>query len=138
MDVRGWHRATVLAAVAALVLAGCTLVGQDCCTHPPTGAPGGMSEDAAIAAARRLAPTSTAEPTVIWAQIEHDPFAQHGANDARLVWEVRLQGPFAVAPCPSGFLDAPPSLGSKACVDGDSGLIVVLDYYSGAFIGWTH
>jgi len=79
-------RVTVGLAVAGWVLAGCSLVGQGCgstlgtpaCTHAPTGPPGGISKDAAIAAARRLAPAAGPELAVVWAAVEHDPFAPQG------------------------------------------------------------
>ncbi len=109
-----------------------------CATLPLTGPPGGLSHDAAIAAAKRYAPTSSADPAVIWAHVESDPFASPGTSEERLVWEVRLQGPFAASPCPSGFEEYPASPSDKACLDGDSGIVVVLDYYSGAWLGWTH
>ena len=138
-------RVTVGLVVAGWVLAGCSLVGQGCgstlgtpaCTHAPTGPPGGMSKDAAIAAARRLAPAAGAELAVVWAAVEHDPFAPQG--DVRWAWMVRLTGVFAAPPCPTQDPDAAsrPNA-SVACVDGDGGLDVVLDYYTGAFVGWTN
>jgi len=129
------------AAVAATASPAATPTSVPSCAcgpSGPSGPPGGLPSDAAIAAAQRLAPPAAAEPAAIWASIEQDPFASSGPSDARLVWEVRLQGSFAVSPCPSGFLNRPPSLGDTACLDGDSGLIVVLDYFSGALVGWTH
>lgn len=109
-----------------------------CGTHGPTGAPGGLSRDAAVAAARRLAPSSARQPTVVWASIESDPFARSGATSRPLVWEVRLEGPFAASPCPSGFLDRYPSPSDPACLDSESGLIVVIDYFTGQLVGWLH
>jgi hypothetical protein len=52
---------------------------------------------------------------------------------------VRLTGVFAAPPCPTqgpGAMSRPNA--SVACVDGDGGLDVVLDYYTGAFVGWTN
>ena len=109
-----------------------------CATLPLTGPPGGLSHDAAIAAAKRYASPSSAEPAVIWAYVESDPFAWPNSSNERLVWEVRLQGPFAASPCPSGFEGYAASPSDKACLDGDSGIVVVLDYYSGAWLGWSH
>jgi len=96
-----------------------------------------MSKDAAIAAARRLAPAAGAELAVVWAAVEHDPFAPQG--DVRWAWMVRLTGVFAASPCPTQDPDAASRTNaSVACVDGDGGLDVVLDYYTGAFVGWTN
>lgn len=149
--VRGtvWLRGITGLAFAGLTLAGCSLASpvacggsvpgaSPACTHGPTGAPGGLSHDAAIAAARQVAPPASADPTVVWASIERDPFAPLSMSEARLVWKVRLEGSFAAGPCPSGFLDRPASSADAACLDGESGLVVVLDYFSGAFIGWDH
>ena len=72
-----------------------------------------------------------------WAAVEHDPFAPQG--DVRWAWMVRLTGVFAAPPCPTqgpGAMSRPNA--SVACVDGDGGLDVVLDYYTGAFVGWTN
>ena len=120
-------------ATPTAVVSGCA-----CLTAAPSGPPGGLSRDAAIAAAQRLAPPAGAKPTVVWSSIEQDPFASPGTSEARLVWEVRLQGSFAASQCPSAFLERLPSLADNACLDGDSGLVVVLDYFSGALVGWTH
>ena len=139
----------VVVLLALLGVAGCAIAspqatptpvvsGCACATLAQSGPPGGLSRDAAIAAAQRLAPPAGAEPEVVWASIEQDPFASPGTSDASLVWEVRLQGSFASSPCLPGLLDRPPSLADKACLDGYSGLVVVLDYFSGALIGWTH
>jgi hypothetical protein len=112
--------------------------GCACATADPTGPPGGLSRDEAIAAALRQAPSGAAEPSVIWASIEQDPFAAPVTSGARLVWEVRLQVSFAASPCPSGFLERVPSTADPACLDSDSGLVAVLDIFSGALVGWTH
>lgn len=144
--VDAWLRAAVGLAIAGWVLAGCGFVGQGCgsmvgrpaCTHAPSHPPGGLSQDAAVAAAARAAPAASTDLTVVWASVERDPFVPRDTSDARLAWEVRLEGSLAAAPCPSGFLDLPPSSADKTCLDGQGGLIVVLDYYSGAFVGWSH
>jgi hypothetical protein len=109
-----------------------------CSTSALTSPPGGLSRDEAIAAAERLAPSAGTKPAVIWASINRNPFDLPGVSEASLVWEVRLEWSFSVSPCPSGFLDRLPSLADPACLDGDSGLIVVLDVFSGDLIGWTH
>jgi len=102
------------------------------CTHGPTAAAGGLSRDAAIASARRVAPPANGDPKVIWASIEPDPFSTQGTSERPLVWEVRLEGAFAASPCPSGLLEFLPTPSDAACVDQESGLIAVLDYDSGA------
>jgi hypothetical protein len=109
------------------------------CSHISTAPSGGLSKDAAIAAAHTVAPKASSDPTVIWAAaVERSPFAAPNASEDSWVWEVRLQGAFAASPCPSGFLDAFPTPSDPACLDQDSGLVAVLDYYSGAMLGWTH
>lgn len=144
---RGALLGSLVGGLLAASLAGCGGVVGGCdgllfaaaCTHGPTAAPGGLSQEAAIAAARRQAPAASPDPSLVWAEIEPDPFAPPGSADRRLVWEVRLQGSSLTAPaCPSGFLDRAASPSDPACLDGDGGLIVVLDYFSGAFLGWIH
>ena len=142
----------VLLIVVAAVLVGCSGVPAgspgspgDCgavglssptCTHGPTEAPGGLSRDAAIAAARGYAP-SGGEASLVWAAPESNPFAPRGSIGG-LAWEVRLTGALAASPCASGFLDREPTNSDPPCLDRDSGLIVVLDFYSGALLGWLH
>lgn len=125
------------AAILALVAAGLSLgsCATTCACAPAlTAAPGAISEEAAIAAAKRQAPSATADPSVIWVNVTFDPF-----DTARpLVWEVRLEGPFAVPPCPAGFLDRPPLRSDAPCLDQHGGLVAVLDHFSGALLGWTH
>ncbi len=130
---------------AALIVGGCDArsltdpLGQTCCTHGPTGAPGGLSRDAAIARALEVAPVSSALPAVIWAEVESDPFVPRGnATPGPLVWIVRLQGALTPSACPTGFLDVPPAATSSACLDMDGGLDVVLDYFTGELLGWVH
>lgn len=110
-------------------------VSCPCATTALTAVPGGLSRDAAIAAAQRYAPPAATKPTVVWAWIAQDPFASPSASGVRLVWEVRLQGSMAASPCPSASFARPPD---EECLDGYSGLVVVLDVYTGALIGWTH
>ncbi len=43
-----------------------------------------------------------------------------------------------VSPCPSGLFERQPTVTDGACLDADSGLIVVLDYFTGSFVGWLH
>ena len=125
--------------VASAVFAGCSALGQTCCTHGPTGAPGGLSQEAAITTAREVAPGSDPSTTVVWASIESDPFSPRGAAPpGPLVWIVRLHGGLAASPCPSGFLDRSALRSDSACLDGDGGINVVLDYFSGDLLGWIH
>jgi hypothetical protein len=146
LGLQAWLPIIAALGFASLILGSCSFVGQGCdsivghpaCTHGPTHPPGGISQDAAIAAAVGLAPAASANPTVVWASVEHDPFVPRDTSAPRVVWEVRLQGSLAAAPCPSGLLDRPASSADKACVDGEGGLIVVLDYHTGAFVGWSH
>ena len=123
-------------------LAGCGgVVGgpSPACSHGPTGAPGGLSQDAAIAAAVKVAPPVTSGAlTVVWASIEPDPFAPPGGGDRPLVWEVRVSGSLGAPACPSGFLDRPATSSDTPCLDTENGIIAVLDYFSGVLIGWLH
>jgi hypothetical protein len=129
---RAWTRIVAGTVIAGSVFGACSPFGQAPSTHGPTAAPGGISRDAAITRAREVAPASSPAPTVVWASIESSPFVPRGnAPPGPLVWIVRLQGGLAASPCPSGFLDVPPSASSSACLDGDGGLDVVLDYFSG-------
>ena len=138
-------RAAVGLAVAGSLLAGCGVFGLGCgssvgtpaCTFPPTAPPNGLSRETAIATARRLAPVTAAAPDAVWATAQRDPFARQGAE--RWVWEVRLAGAFTAPACPTGMPEplSPPD-GSTPCVDGDGGLVVVLDFYTGALVGWTN
>lgn len=125
--------------LASIVLAACSPRGQTCCTHGPTGAPGGISQEAAITKAREVAPGSGPSTAVTWASIEGDPFAPRGtAPSGPLVWIVRLQGGLTASPCPSALLDNLPSPSDSACLDRDGGINVVLDYFSGDLLGWIH
>jgi hypothetical protein len=120
-------------------VAGCSFIGQTCaCTQAPSHPPGGLSQEAAVAAAERAAPAASTGLQFVWASVERDPFLPSDRSDARPVWEVRLEGSLTAPPCPSGFLDVRPSSADKACLDGEGGLVAVLDYYSGAFVGWIH
>lgn len=127
------------ALVAAAVLAGCAGVGQDPSTHGPTAAPGGLSRDVAIARARAAAPGATSATSIVWASIESDPFSPHGAAPpGPLTWVVRLQGGLTSSPCPAGFLDKAATASAPACLDVDGGIDVVIDYYTGELLGWSH
>jgi hypothetical protein len=127
------------ALVAGAVVAACNSLAQAPSTHGPTAAPGGMPQDAAITRAHELAPSAGPSTRVVWASIESDPFAPRGsAPPGPLVWIVRLEGGMTASPCPSGFLDRPASTSDKACLDGDGGIDVVLDYFSGELRGWIH
>ncbi len=75
---------------------------------------------------------------MVWAQVGPDPFTQPTTSETRLVWMVRLQGPFDASPCPSGFLDRLPSVSDPPCLDNAGGLVAVLDVFTGALIGWIH
>lgn len=108
------------------------------CSFGPTGAPGGKTREAAILLALRAAPHSTRLPTVVWAAVENDPYDLAASSGGGLVWEVRLEGPMTAPPCPSGMFDRMPSQADPPCLDATSGVIVVLDYFSGRFLGWLH
>ena len=119
--------------------AGATAEASGACSTPlPTTPPGGLSREAAVAAAQRHAPASAAQPIVVWARVGPDPFTLPATSRTRLVWMVRLQGSFDASPCPSGYLDKLPSASDPACLDNEGGLVVVLDVFTGALIGWTH
>lgn len=126
-------------ALVGSVLAACSLM-QPPTTHGPTAAAGGISKDAAIALALKALPaTSRGVPVVVWASIENDPFAPRGnVPPGPLRWVVRLQGGMTTSPCPSGWLDRVATTSDPACLDADGGIDVVLDYYSGAVLGWVH
>lgn len=134
---------------AAVFITGCTVVaptiGTGCgstgaaCSHGPTAAPGGLSQVDAVAKARALAPGISSSTSVQWAAIESDPFGPHGTTPpGPLVWEVRLQGDIAESPCPAGFLAHIPTSTDPPCLDSDSGVIAVLDYFTGKLLGWLH
>ena len=135
----GVIRIVAVAAVAATLIGGCDALLRPPATHGPTAAPGGVSQAEAIALALELAIASDRAPTVVWANVETDRFAPRGAGPpGRLTWIVRLAGALAASACPAGFLDRPASVSDGPCLDADKGVDVVLDFYSGAFIGWTH
>jgi hypothetical protein len=130
----------ILAAIATIAIAGCGELGLgDQATHGPTAAPGGLSKDAAVARALAALPRASATPAVVGASIESDPFAPRGnVPPGPLTWIVRVQGGVAASPCPSGWLDRPALLSDGPCLDGDGGVDVVLDFFTGDLIGWTH
>jgi hypothetical protein len=124
--------------VAVLFLAGCSTLPPQT-THGPTAAPGGLTKDEAVARAMKVLPANNGVPAVVWASIESDPFSPRGnAPPGPLTWIVRLQGGLAASPCPSGSLDRVPAASDPACLDGEGGIDVVLDYYSGDLLGWSH
>jgi hypothetical protein len=104
-------------------------------TPAPTIPPGGLSRDAAIAAALRLAPDAGSQPVVIGAVIMQNPFVWPPTSSTPLVWEVLLEGSFAVSPCSSDFGAKLPSALETPCVRGNQ-LSAVLDMYTGALVGW--
>jgi hypothetical protein len=132
----------VLLAVLAAALAACGAgIGPFApqLTHGPSAEPGALGRDAAVAQAIRLAPESSRAPSVVWASVEPDPFGPFdGSSPRRLVWEVRLAGGFLASPCPEGFLERPPSPSDAPCLDIEAGIVVVLDEFSGALIGYAH
>ena len=136
--------------MTALLIVGCSIVyrasnPQDCCSYPPTAWPGGISQQQAEQRALALMPTSgSAGPAVVWAGFAFDPFVPGGTPDRKPVWEVRLAGDIAAPTCPPGYLDRAPSTADPLCLDWHSdpseipGVIVVLDFYDGSFVGWLH
>jgi hypothetical protein len=157
MSGRGQTSWLIVATVLATVLTGCAasistpvatpkpLVtcggGADgslgCLSTPvPTIPPGGISHDAAVAAALRLASKLGSQPSVIAVTIAEDPFVWPPTSSTPLVWIVLLQGSFAVAPCSSDFESRPPSAQETPCVRGQQ-IYAILDIYTGALIGWA-
>jgi hypothetical protein len=127
--------ATAALLVMILSLSGCA--NACACVSLPTPAPGAISEEAAVAAAKQNAPPSVDEPSVIWAHVALNPFEPR-AGEVPLVWEVRLQGGLALSSCAPGFLDRYPTPSDPSCLDRDGGLVVVLDQFTGKFLGWAH
>lgn len=130
----------ILVAAVALTTGGCETLGLGSqATHGPTAAPGGMSKDAAITHALEAIPRSAASPTVVGASIESDPFVPRGdATPGPLTWVVRVERGVAASPCPSGWLDRPAQASDGPCLDQEGGIDVVLDFFTGDLIGWTH
>lgn len=131
--------AAIVGLLGVLVsLGGC----QSACACAPTPTPlttprGALSEDAAIAAAKRQAPPSTSELSEVWANVTVDPFAVD-PSQAQLVWTVGLQGEFVLPSCPPGFMERTPARSDPPCLYEDAGLMAVLDIFSGTLLGWTH
>jgi hypothetical protein len=128
-----------LAAISIWLTSPCPY-GTGCLAPPPTLAPGALARDQAIAAAIRLAPAGMTNPTVEWATAGQNPFAP---SSSAPVWLVRLDGAAAVPTCAPGYLDRAPSPSDPPCLDNHLGevpygLIVVLDPYTGALLGWSH
>jgi hypothetical protein len=65
-----------------------------------------------------------------------DPFAGPRTTARGYVWVVRLIGSFGLPTCPVSRVLRPPSTQNPPCVDSESGIYVVIDYYTGAFIGF--
>lgn len=150
----GMNRCCAL--LAALVLAGCGGTvpsprpsdeqAQPSCAAVPgpslgcieaTPLPsGGITREAAIAAARQSLAGGTSA-AVVWASVETSPLIPNQVGP--VVWEVRLAGGLSgLTPCPSGWLDHWPTASDPPCADSDGGIVVVLDYSTGALIGWAH
>ena len=133
--------------VAVVAVSGCTTVERTplplssscaCASPQLTQPPGALSEDAAKRAALALAPTAKQAPSVSWAQVDISPFPAPGGGSRSLVWMVRLEGSFDLVTCNDAAIWRDPTPSDPPCLDVASGLIVVLDVYSGAFLGWTH
>lgn len=95
-----------------------------------------MDREAAIAAARRQVPGG-ANAWVEWSSIDSSPFV-YPRGSGPIVWQVRLAGQLPEPTCPADWLDHAPTPSDPPCLDPDAGLIVVLDAFSGALIGWAH
>lgn len=107
------------------------------CVVPLTPAPGALSREAAIAAAQTSLSGGTAA-SVEWSQLTWNPFAQP-IGSGPLVWEVRLAGRALPQPtCPADWLTRYPSASDAPCLDQNNGVIVVMDQFSGAVLGWSH
>ena len=114
------------------------------CSYPPTVPPGGITRDAAIAAALRVTPGAGPKTTVVWADSYPDPFVLHdvpsGTPDpvsSRVAWIVRLEGGLTAPPC-GGAPVTTPAARDGPCLDDRGGVAVVLDPITGALRGWTH
>lgn len=106
------------------------------CIEPTPIPSGGITREDAITIARRSLPGG-AGAQVVWASVESNPYATPSGTGP-IVWEVRLAGEIDEKACPSDWLDHWPTASDPPCLDGDSGIVAVLDYYSGALIGWLH
>ena len=126
----------------ALLVVCCSLVVacNNCCVTPPaTLAPGALTQEQASAAALRQAPAGMTNPAVEYASVGQNPFISSGPP----VWLVRLTGAASIPTCAPGYLDRAPSPTDPPCMDNQqgkepNGLVVVLDPYTGAAIGWSH
>jgi hypothetical protein len=106
------------------------------CFEPTPIPSGGITREDAITIARRSLPGG-AGAQVVWASVESNPYATPNATGP-IVWEVRLEGEIGELACPSDWLDRWPAASDPPCLDNDSGIVAVLDYYSGVLIGWLH
>jgi hypothetical protein len=99
-----------------------------CATPVPTGPPGGLSKDEAIAIVLRLAPPSSIQPTVSWALPSPYYLEPPLVPIGTWVWTIRLLGGFEATACSSALASPRP------CGPAASALVIIIDYYSGAFI----
>jgi hypothetical protein len=125
----------------ALLVVCCFLVAAcNCCVTPAaTLAPGALTEELAIAAALRQAPTGMANPTAEWASPGQNPFI---STPGAPVWLVRLVGASDIPTCAPGYLDRALSPSDAPCLDNQqgkepNGLVAVLDPSTGVLIGWS-
>lgn len=131
----------IVVAIAAISiwLASPCPYGTGCAVVQPTLPPNALTQDQAIAAATRQAPPGMTNPTVEWAAVGQNPFAPGGSPP---VWLVRLDGTADIATCAPGYLDRVPSPSDAPCLGNQLGkvpygLVVVLDPYTGALLGWS-
>ena len=124
----------------ALLLACCGLmIACNCCvTPPPTLGPGALTQEQAIAAAIRHTPPGMTNPSLEYASVGPNPFINSGPP----VWLVRLTGAGDIPTCAPGYLDRVPSPSDGPCLDNQqgkepNGLVVVVDPYTGALLGWS-
>jgi hypothetical protein len=127
-----------LAAISIWLTSPCPY-GTGCAAVPPTLAPGALTKDQAIAAAIRQAPAGITNPTVEWATAGQNPFAP---SSSAPVWLVRLDGTADIPTCAPGYLHRVPSPSDRPCLGNQlgkapHGLVVVLDPYTGALLGWS-
>jgi hypothetical protein len=109
-----------------------------CASASPTPPPGAISRDAAIQAAVRAVPSAAEDPVVVWAALEPYPFADATGADRPLVWEVRLEGSIQGPSCAPGYFERWPTRADAMCLDNESGVVIVLDAFTGQLLGWNH
>lgn len=114
-----------------------SVLASPACTHTPTAPPGVAPADAAVARARTAAGDAKSGAEVVWAQVQTPGYFRLASH--QWTWEVRLQGPaLSQPPCPSGYLDGPRDVAASPCLDGDAGIIVVMDAYTLEVLGTGH